>query len=226
MVISRRLSVLCLFMLCAFFSSCFQIIEEVTVNMDGAGAFALTANLSQSRSKLASVMLLDNVNGYKVPSRQEIEKKMEAAANTLRSINGISRVSHSADFDQYIFSIKFSFENVANLNDITMVIFDELEIKPTDNFSYNYHPDNKVFKRHYTPNSQAKSEYQKLKHADKAIFEKATYTSIYRFDRVITKQSNPLAKVAASKKAVMLQCEVLDLIEGKATISNNIQLAQ
>src|SRR5690606_21282370 len=222
----RHLFFLLLFPLCTLFSSCFQLIEEVMVNPDGSGTLVFTANLSQSRSKLASLMLLDSVNGHKVPSKQEIQKKMEEASNTIRTVKGISNVSHSIDFDKYILNIRFSFESVANLNDISALIFDTLDIQTTDNSSYSYHPQSKTFARHYTPNPQAKSEYQKLKQADKAIFEGATYTNIYRFEHSVVKQSNSRAKVAASRKAVMLQCEVLDLIEGKINISNNIQLAQ
>src|SRR5690606_34266997 len=108
-----------LFPLCALCSSCFQLIEEITVNTDGSGTLALTANLSQSRSKLASVMLLDSVNGYKVPSKKEIREELEEVSNTLRAIEGISKVSHTVDFENYILNIRFSFKNVANLNDIT-----------------------------------------------------------------------------------------------------------
>lgn len=215
-----------LFPLCVIFSSCFQIIEELSVNTDGSGTLSLTANLSQSRSKLASVMLLDSINGHKVPSKQEIRKELEEVSNTLRSIKGISKVSYAVDFDNYILNMRFSFKDVANLNDITALIFDKLDIKASDNSSYTYNPESKTFKRHYTPNPQAKSEYGKLKQADRAIFENATYTSIYRFNQSVIKQSNSKSKVATSKKAVMLQCKVLDLIEGKINISNNIQLAQ
>ena len=226
MITKKYIVFLLLFPACALFSSCFQIIEEITVGEDGSGTAVLTANLSQSRSKLASVMLLDSINGHKVPSKQEIRKEMEAAVNTLRSIKGISKVSHTVDFDKYIMSIRFSFEKVANLNDITSLIFDKLKIKSTDNSAYSYHPASKMFNRYYTYNPQANSEYGKLKQTDKEIFQNATYTSIYRFGRAVAKQSNDKAKVSASKQAVMLQCGVLDLIEGKINISNNIQLAQ
>lgn len=222
-----HLLLIVLFPLTVLFSSCFQLIEEVTVNTDGSGAFTLTANLSQSRSKLASVMLLDSVNGYKVPSKGDITEKMEEAANTLRTVDGITNVSHSVDFDKYIVTIRFAFADVANLNDITALIFDKLDvIGGADNSSYSYQPENGTFVRHYTHDPRATSEYQKLKQADKTIFENATYTSIYRFSHPVVKQSNNKAKVASSKKAIMLQCKVLELIEGNIDISNSIQLAQ
>ena len=221
-----RLLLFVLFPLATLFSSCFELIEEVTVNTDGSGTLTLTANLSQSRSKLASVMLLDSVNGYKVPSKQDIRKKMDEAANTLRTVNGISKVNHTIDFDKYIVTIRFAFADVSNLNDITTLTFDELDIQPTDNSSYSYRPESRTFVRQYIHDPRATLEYQKMKTADKAIFENATYTNIYRFALPVVRQSNNAAKVASSKKAVMLQCKVIDLIEGKIDISNNIQLAQ
>ncbi|MEC3880624.1 hypothetical protein [Parapedobacter sp. 10938] len=74
--VSRRILPVLLLPLCALFSSCFQLIKEMTVNSDGSGTFALTANLSQSRSKLASVMLLDSINGHKVPSKPDVRKEI------------------------------------------------------------------------------------------------------------------------------------------------------
>lgn len=222
-----RLLLIALFPLTALFSSCFQLIEEVSVNADGSGFFTLTANMSQSRTKLASILLLDSINGYKVPSKQEIGEKMNEAANTLRTVDGIGNVSQSVDFDKYIVTIRFAFNDVSNLNDITALIFDKLDIvEGTDNSSYNFQPGSGTFSRQYTHDARATSEYQKMKQADKAIFENATYTCIYRFAQPIASQSNTTAKVAASRKAVMLQCNVLDLIGGHTDISNTIQLAQ
>lgn len=192
---------------------------------NGSGTVTLTANLSESRSKLASIMLLDSINGYKVPSKGDIRKELEESVKTLRTIKGISQVSHTLDFDRYIATIRFSFDQVTNLNDITSLVFEQLKIKSANNSSYAYHPSSKTFNRYYTYEPKAKSEYNKLKTADKEIFQNATYTSIYRFDNVVLKQANDHAKISASKKAVMLQCTVLDLIEGKSNISNSIQLA-
>ncbi|WP_257670122.1 hypothetical protein [Parapedobacter tibetensis] len=221
----RRLRYLLLLPICLMFHSCFQIIEEISVQPNGSGTVVLTANLSQSRSKLASVMLLDSINGHKIPSKQDIRSEMEEAVKILRGMKGISQVSHTMDFDKYIATIRFSFAQVANLNDITTIIFEKLKVKSANNSAYTYHTVSKTFNRHYSYEAKAKSEYNKLKSADKEIFQNAMYTSIYRFDDTVLKQSNGNAKISASKKAVMLQCPILDLIDGKINISNNIQLS-
>lgn len=58
-----------------FLSSCFEVIEEIALKNDGTGDVVLTINLSQSKTKVASVMLLDSVQGYKVPSKQKIQQE-------------------------------------------------------------------------------------------------------------------------------------------------------
>ncbi len=79
-------------------SSCFEFIEEINLNNDGSGVMQLTLNLSQSKSKVASIMLLDSIHHYKVPDKQEIQKKMNEAVAYLRKQNGISDVKDNIDF--------------------------------------------------------------------------------------------------------------------------------
>jgi hypothetical protein len=72
----------------------------------------------------------------------------------------------------------------------------------------------------------AKTEFNKLKAKDKAVFNGATYTSIYRFESAVTSTTNPASNVSKSKKAVMLKSSIMDLINGKINVSNTIQLAK
>ena len=48
-------------------SSCFDIVEEIDLNENGSGTYGITLNLSQSKIRLSSIMLLDSSQGYKVP---------------------------------------------------------------------------------------------------------------------------------------------------------------
>jgi len=207
------------------FTSCFQLIEDITVKKDGSGTAVFTANLSQSRSKLASIMLLDSVNGYKVPSKADIRNHLIELSAELKKIPGISNVSHTLDFDKFVATIRFSFSNVEDLNTIANKLFAEMKITPSNQSSYTYNKTSRTFNRTYVYEPRAKAEFEKLKDTDKEIFNTATYTSIYRFDRAVLSQSNPSAKLAASRTAVMIQSPVLDLISGKRNITNQIKLA-
>jgi hypothetical protein len=207
-------------------SSCFEVIEEIAIKNDGTGDVVLTINLSQSKTKVASVMLLDSVQGYKVPSKQKIQQELNEAVAYLKKSEGISNVKSTSDFNNYIATISFSFKDVSNINNITKNILAQQKIKATNTSSYTYNKATKAFNRKYQAVGTAKTEFNKLKAKDKAVFNGATYTSIYRFESAVTSTTNPASNVSKSKKAVMLKSSIMDLINGKINVSNTIQLAK
>ena len=217
---------LLLVLLIPILSSCFEVIEEISMKNDGTGDVVLTINLSQSKTKVASVMLLDSVQGYKVPSRQKIQQELNEAVAYLKKSEGISNVKSSSDFNNYIATISFSFKDVSNINNITKNILAQQKIKATNTSSYSYNKSTKTFSRKYQAVSTAKTEFNKLKAKDKAVFNGATYTSIYRFESPVTSSTNPASNVSKSKKAVMLKSSIMDLINGKINVSNTIQLSK
>lgn len=207
-------------------SSCFQVIEEITLKNDGTGDVLLTINLSQSKTKVASVMLLDSVQGYKVPSKQKIQQELNEAVAYLKKMDGISNVKSTSDFNNYIATISFSFKDVSNINNITKNILAKQKIKATNTSTYSFNKSTKTFARKYQAVASAKTEYNKLKSQDKAVFNGASYTSIYRFESPVTSTTNPASNVSKSKKAVMLKSNITDLINGKINVSNQIQLSK
>lgn len=218
---------LCYFLLIAAvlsLSACFEVVEEMVIKKDGSGEMTVTLNLSQSKTKVASILLLDSINGYKVPSKKTIQQNLQEVVVNLRKTPGISAVSQRLDFDNYIASIRFSFSKVADLNTVNTLVYDKLKIKPAGESSYNYQPAKHLFVRNYQYSIKAKQAYQKLKNQDKEVFKGATYTSIYKFESPILFQTNKNTKVSGSKKAVMFRANMLDLISGNKNISNQIQL--
>ncbi|GGI23980.1 hypothetical protein [Pedobacter mendelii] len=207
-------------------SSCFEVVEEISLRNDGTGDVALTINLSQSKTKVASIMLLDSVQGYKVPSKLKIQQELSEAVAYLKKSQGISNVKSTSDFNNYIATISFSFKDVSNINNITKNILTQQKIKATNTSSYSYIKTTKTFIRKYQALSTTKTEFNKLKSKDKAVFNGATYTSIYRFESPVTNTTNPASNLSKSKKAVMLKSSIMDLINGKINVSNQIQLSK
>ena len=122
----------CSLLLC---TSCFEILEEINLNKDGTGRITVTANLSKSKSKLASVMLLDSVNGYKVPSKDDINLAIKNAIDHLGKTEGISNIEKSVDFDNYIFSISCDFKSVENVNSIFKELITKQNKREKTNFN-------------------------------------------------------------------------------------------
>jgi len=223
---NKTLSYLLLLLTTCFFSSCFQIIEEINMTGNGSGTVDLTVNLSASKTKVASIMLLDSINGYKVPDKQTIQKEMDEVVAHLKNSRGISNVKKKVDFQNYIVSVSFAFENISNINNINQSVLKKLKINTTSNSSYLYNVAGGTFQRNYTHTKEAVTQYNKLKPEVKNIFKEATYTSIYRFDKPVITSANPLAKISKTRKAVLLNTGIPGLINGKTNISNKITLSK
>lgn len=170
-------------------------------------------------------MLLDSVNGYKVPNSGDINEYMNETVDFLKKSNGISNIRKSVDLKNYIFSVTFNFNDVSNINGITQRLLAKQKTKSPGN-SYVFDKVSQQFKRTYTHSSQLKADYNKLKTKDKEIFKTAGFTSIFRFEQLISSSSNKLARLSPSGKAVMLKVSALDLINGNSNLSNQIQLTR
>ncbi len=209
-----------LFILC---TSCFEIIEEVSFNKDGSGHVTLTVNLSKSRTKLNSIMLLDSINNYKVPSKIEIKNKIAQVIQKIKQIEGISNVKNSSDFNDYIFTVSCNFTNVEALNTVISNFSSKKEasiIKQQQHFSFD--TSQNTFTRNY--HYDLSQEFKKTNMEDRKVFETATMTTIYRFESPIISSKNPTAKISGSKKAIMLRVNAQDIIKNKNTIKNQIKL--
>ncbi len=207
------------------FSSCFEVIEEISLKNNGSGNAAITLNLSKSKTKVASIMLLDSIKGYKVPTKQKIQQELDEVVDYLKKTEGISNVKKTLDLENYIASVSFLFKDISNINSVNQNILKKLKIKSANNSSYTYSKSKNTFTRNYEYTNEASVQYNKLKGDVKNIFKDAFYTSIYRFENGITTYSNKTANLSKTKKAIMLKSSVLDLINKKTNISNTIQLS-
>lgn len=204
-------------------TSCFEVVEEVNFNKDGSGDVILTMNLSKSKTRLNAIMLLDSINSYKVPSKEEVRKQISQAVDRVKQIKGISNVQNSTNFDSYIFTVSCNFTDVDALNTVISAFStkeDAAIIKQKKHFSFN--KTQNIFVRNYHYNIA--KEFEKTNMEDREIFKTATLTTIYRFKSNIKSSENTTAKIAGSKKAIMLRVSAQDIIANKNSIKNQIKL--
>lgn len=213
----------CLLLVFFGLTSCFEIIEEIDLKSDGTGTMTFTLNMSKSKSKLASIMLLDSINGYKVPSRADIQKSLDKMVVELKKAEGLTNIKKTADYDNFIFSVKCDFKSIENINKLTNKVVSEQKHNTGLN-AYFFDRNILKFKRKYTYSDDIKKQYSKLKSENKKVFDDASYTVIYRFDKEVESQNNKQAKVSKSKKAVMQRVSALDIINGTGNFSTQINL--
>jgi len=209
-----------------FLSSCFEVIEEITLGKDGTGTMALTVNFSQSRTRIAAIMLTDSIHGYKVPHKQEIQQEIDKTVALLNKMPGISNVKSTADFTNFVASIHFSFKEVANVNHLIRALLEQYKVESANIPTYNYNKDETRFTREYTYSGDVRTQFNQLTNRDREIFNNAAYVSIFRFESAITSYSNKQARISKNQQAIIQRLSITDLINGRANISNQIQLSK
>lgn len=212
-------------MLLAIFllSGCFEIREEVNMKADGSGEVTFVMNLSQSKENVAKYMAMGSVEGYKVPSKQEVETNLAKIKATMSAVPGISAVLTKSDWSNYIFTVSGRFAHVEALNKAMEIVGKEYDKEGKyaatgkSGFGYN----NAQFKRMFSYPTKAK-EFGELPSMQRYMLESAKMTSIYRFDRNIRKVGHPKAQLSPSGKAVMLTLPLSDLMKGTSTLANTV----
>lgn len=210
-------------------TSCFEIVEEVTLHTDGSGTLSFTLNASQSQARLRSVMLMDSVNGRPVPKRSDIDTELSKARRILAGMPGISGIVINSNHEDFIYSLSGNFASISQLNVAMNTLAIEMRkgranlqpiaFTPFDNYGYR----NKVFQRFQDPKDRS-GEYTRAKKEDRDVVDNAEYTCIYRFDTAVRSQTNPKANISKSGKAVMIRTKIRDIIMGKSSIRNKITL--
>ena len=129
-------------------------------------------------------------------------------------------------FENFIFSFHCDFVNTAALNKMLLALRTTHKVDASQQVSedqFVYEPKTKTFKRN---GDFAFGEgYEKLKAQDKQVFDNAAFVGIYRFPSKIASHDNPKVRLAPNGKAMMLRLAAMDLIQGKAKITNQVQLA-
>ncbi|MBX2842720.1 MAG: hypothetical protein KTR26_13195 [Flammeovirgaceae bacterium] len=203
-------------------TSCLEIIEEITFRGNGSGQFSLTVNLSQSQTKLKTLMTLDSINGFKVPSQKYITEETQKIASWLENEKGLSNVTPVLDFEKFVFSISCDFDKIENFDKGVLKIAQQYDkqgrLFQMNNFTFM----DKIFKRKI-PFSIA-NDYQNLKAQQKQILEEGEYIAIYRFPNPVKKQTNPDCKISKNGSATMLRYKLMDIATGHKSIENTIIL--
>lgn len=165
-------------------------------------------------------MLLDSVNGYKVPSKHEIETRIANIKKQLLTIKGVSKIQTSLNLEDYVFSVSCNFTNVDVLNKVISNFNNNKNI--TNNRQFNFNKKTKTFTRTY--NYDLRKEVQKVNKKDQEILKDASVTTIYRFQSPILTSRNKLGKISKNRKAIMLRVEVSDMLANRQNIKNTIKL--
>ena len=198
--------------------------DELTIHDDGSGTLKYAINLSSSRVKVNSILALDSLDGKKVPGIEEIKTKVSLFKKTLSLQNGISNISISENYTDFIFKFECDFTSIdllqEGLRKTFSITLNDKSILASD-FSWLFW-DSKVLERSIP--SIATNKLNGITENDLSLLKTGTYTSITRFDRGVERFDNPLSKLSKDKKALMLRADTYTLKEKPSLLENTIYL--
>lgn len=206
------------------FTSCIEIIDDVTVNNDGSGTMKYTINLSASKVKINSILALDSLDGKKVPSKDEIETKIASFIRKMKTKTGVSNVQMESNLTDFIFKFQCDFTSVSALQTaIKEVIEEETEDKNLKELDHNWMSwDGQKLVRSIPDVTIEKTK--ELKAEDIELLKTGNYTSITRFERAVDKFDNANALLSKNKLAVMIKTNPYLLSQNYSLLENTIYL--
>ena len=203
-------------------SSCFEIIEDLTINQDGSGKFKYIINFSQSAPKIKSLLLMDEVEGVAVPTEKVMKSKFDKVCLLTKKAKGISAVNYQSDFENYIFTYSCSFNKTSSLN----AALDTIKTNFGDDSSgvnyFHYQSNSRRFKR--TGDNLIENLRQKMSDSQQVIFVGAKYTCLYRFFDEISTTNSARAKLSANQKTSFNQLLMSEMIHDGHLIDQEIKL--
>jgi len=208
------------FILLFLLTSCVELIDEIQLNNDGSGKFKYVINLSQSKTNVSSILLLDSINGKKNLKLPEIKQKIFNFKKNLIKQDGISNVIISENYTDYIIKFECDFENLSKLKIAIENSFQEYSNTKNSENWVTY--DGIEF-------SKKIPEYTifYLKEFNSIYGEKlknGTYTSITRFQVEILDFSNIKSSKSKSGKALMIKTTPNELLINPNILDNIIHI--
>ena len=171
-------------------TSCFQVVQHITIHKDGSGNARIILNLSESKTKVKELIESGNYLEYKIPSKQQIISRLDTMRMTLEATENIYNVKVQQDFNEYIFTLTFDFKDVNELdkNSKTGKQF----LRYSNNQLEVIEPENFVLPE------DAKKE--------PIILEKANFMTVIKLpDNTILETSNTNYNISPNKQAIMIR---------------------
>ena len=206
------------------FTSCIEIIDDVLIKNDGSGTMKYNINLSASKVKLNSVLALDSLEGQRVPSKEEIDERIQTFSQKLEAKTGISNVSVESNLVDFIIKLSCDFTSIEVLqNAIKEVFEEEIKDKNREELDYNWMTwDGHKLSRSIPDITLERTKSMKAE--DVELLKQGNYTSITRFERPVDHFDNTNAVLSKNKMAVMIKTNPYLLSQNYNLLENTIYL--
>lgn len=203
-------------------TSCFELLEQINVNADGTGEMTITLNMYESKDKLQKFMdMEDGVAGYKPPERKEMDAFFSKVVETVSEVEGITGVKSDIFYEDFIFSISASFDDVESMNEAVNSFTTGMS-RGMINFKNDYVYEDGIFKRTFV-SPVAADQYDKIPMMQRLILESARIVNVYRFEKAVTDMTSTSAELSHDAKEARFESNLSDIVKGVKSPANEIR---
>jgi len=218
-LLSWSFALACIFLL----GSCVEIIDDLKLNEDGSGTWKLRINCSESAVKINSILALDSLNGYRVPSKDDLRVRSSRFRFVIAQQKGIKSAAFTEDLEHYIWTLNVDFETLEELEKAITFALEDQNVKginlPENGF---VRMKNKEISKQFPFDLSKLNE--KIKQEDRSKLFEGKYISILRFNLAISSISNPRYAISKNQMATMAQFKLGECIQNSRIINNIITL--
>ena len=198
-------------------SACFEITEEVTLNKDGSGQYVSTMDASKLQEQMQMLAAFDTTGEMVTKLKYSLDSTFAETFKKYASVKGVTKVVADTS-TPYIYKVSMSFTNVEALNEAVNV--DKKEEGMKNLYSWKK---GQLTRKDFALNlGDMKTEDESQKEMMKPMLEGMKYTIIMNLPGNIKAVSNKEAKISADKKSVTLACTLLDVMDKKASLGNDV----
>ena len=178
--------------------------------------------MSASKVQINSYMKLDSVFGTHVPKKEELEKEITRKEALLKKTKGIKNASIVRDYENFIFTVKFDFDNLDNFKEAYMVITSDTKTT-IDVFPFSLAGN--LFNREDKLQKIVKDNL-KHKHKHPLLFKESKYTGIVHLPKEIASCSNVSYQLSKDKKNIFISSSLENLMHNPQCLNTQIIFKQ
>jgi hypothetical protein len=198
------------------FSSCLDIVEEITINPDQSGTVSFYMDLG-TLGGMAMNLGEQYVQGSLI---KQIKELPETVSGMLKGIDGLSNIKAVTN-KKGLYSVNFDFKNQKQLNAAIYKLFDVKK----HFFEPDYIRINKrrMIKKNYAPVLRLFVNKYKEQLKDNSILKLITYKTIFHFPSSVRKFSNKNSTLSSDMKTLQFKCSLDELLTTKINIGNKVK---
>jgi hypothetical protein len=199
-------------------TACFDITEDITINKDGSGTYVSTTDASKLTEQLSMLAAMDTTGELMPKLKYSLDSSFSANFGQYAAIKGVSNVKIDTS-KEYTYKVTLDFKNIETLNAVINV--DKKEDGQKNLYSWSK---GKLTRKDSGAGmSDMAMEDEQQKEMAKSMLKDMKYKIVYHLPKKVSGMTNKQATLSSDKKTVTLECSLLDIMDKKLTLGNEVK---